>query len=54
MITQVMLEVTQDCVEDMDKDIAGLKERFTKTPQEAKEMLHEKKSHVSGSGMSHK
>ena len=31
MITQVMLEVAQDCVEDMGKDIAGLKERFTKT-----------------------
>ena len=54
MITQVMLETTQDCVEDMDKDIAGLKERFTKTSQESKEMLQQKKSDVSGSGTSHK
>ena len=31
MITQVMLEAAQDCVKDMGKDIAGLKERFAKT-----------------------
>ena len=54
MITQVMLEVAQACVDDMDKDIAGLKERFTKTSQEAKEMLQQKKSDVSDSGTSHK
>ena len=54
MITKVMLEAAQDCVEDMDKDIAGLKERFAKTSQEAKEMLQQKKSDVSGSGTNHK
>ena len=39
MITQVMLEAAQYCVEDMEKYITGLKERFAKTSQEAKEML---------------
>ena len=54
MITQVMLEAAQDRVEDMGKDIAGLKERFAKTSQEAKETLQQNKSDVSGSGTSHK
>ena len=54
MITQVMLEAAQDCVENMDKDITGFKERFAKTSQEAKETLQQKKSDVSGSGTSHK
>ena len=54
MITQVMLEVAQDYVEDMGKDITGLKERFAKTSQEAKEMLQQNKSDVSGLGTSHK
>ena len=54
MITQVMLEAAQDCVKDMDKYIAGRKERFTKTSQEAKEMLQQNKSDVSGSRTSHK
>ena len=54
MITQVMLEAAQDCVEDMGKDIAWLKEIFTKTSQEAKEMLQQKKSDASGSVTSHK
>ena len=49
-----MLEVAQDYVEAMDKYIAGLKERFTKTSQEAKETLQQKKLDVSGSGISHK
>ena len=39
MITQVMLEAAQDCVEAMDKDVTGLRERFTRTLQEAKEKL---------------
>ena len=49
-----MLEAAQDCVENMGKDIAGLKERFAKTSQEAKETLQQKKLDISGSGMSHK
>ena len=39
MISQVMLEAAQDCVKAMDKDVAGLRERFTRTSQEAKENL---------------
>ena len=54
MISQVMLEAAQDCVEAMDKDVAGLKERFPRTSQEAKEKPQQENSAVSGSGMSHK
>ena len=39
MITQVMLEVAQDYVEAMDKDVARLRERFARTSKEAKEKL---------------
>ena len=31
LIRQVMLEVAQDCVEAMDKDVAKLRERFERT-----------------------
>ena len=31
LISQVILEAAQDCVEDMGKYVAGLKERFVKT-----------------------
>ena len=54
MISQVMLEVAQDCIKAMDKDVAGLKEIFARTSQEAKEMLQKKKPAISGSGTSHK
>ena len=54
MISQVMLEAAQDCIEAMDKDVAGLKEIFARTSQEAKETLQKKKPVVSGSGTSHK
>ena len=54
MITQVRLEVAQDCVKYMGKDIAGIKEIFAKTSQESKETLQQKKSDVNGSRMSHK
>ena len=54
MISQVMLEAAQDCVEAMDKYVVGLKERFTKTSQEAKEKLQKEKLDVSGSRKSHK
>ena len=39
MISQVMLVAAQDCVEAMDKDVIGLKERFERTSREAKEKL---------------
>ena len=54
LISQVMLEVAQDCVEAMDKDVAGLRERFARTLQEAKKKLQKEKPDVSGSRTSHK
>ena len=36
MITQVMLEAAQDCVEAMDKDVVGLREIFARTSQKAR------------------
>ena len=54
MISQVMLEAAQYCVEAMDKDVAGLRERFARTSQEAKEKLQQEKLAVSGLRMSHK
>ena len=54
MISQVMLKAAQDCVEAMDKDVAGLRERFVRTSQEAKEKLHKEKPDANGSGTSHK
>ena len=54
MISQVMFEAAQDCIEAMDKDVVGLKERFARTSQEAKEKLQQEKPTFSGLGMSHK
>ena len=53
-ISQAMLEMAQECVEAMNNEVAGLRERFTKTSQEAKEKLQQENPAVSGSGMSHK
>ena len=49
-----MLETTQECVEVMNKEVTGLRERLTKISQEAKEKLQQEKLAVSGSGASHK
>ena len=49
-----MLEMKKECVEVMNKEVAGLRERLTKTSQEAKKKLQQEKPTVSGSGMSHK
>ena len=49
-----MLETAQECVKVMNKEVAGLCERLTKTSQEAKEKLQQEKLAVSGLGMSHK
>ena len=43
LISQVMIEAAQDCVKAMDKDVAGLRERFARTSQEAKEKLQQEK-----------
>ena len=50
----IFREAAQDHVEAMDKEVAGLREIFTRTSQEAKEKLQQEKPAVSGSGMSHK
>ena len=49
-----MLETAQECVKVMNKEVAGLRERLTKTSQEAKEKLQQEKPVVSGSWTSHK
>ena len=54
IISQAMLEMAQECVAVMDKDIAGLRERLTRISQEANEKLQQEKPAVSGSGTSHK
>ena len=54
MISQVMLKAAQDCVEAMDKNVAGLREIFTRTSQEAKKKLQKEKPDVSESRESHK
>ena len=46
--------MAQECVKTMTKEVAVLRERFTRTSQEAKEKLQQKKPAVSGSGTSHK
>ena len=53
-ISQAMLETAQECVEAMNNEVAGLRERFARTLQEAKEKLQQEKPAVSGSGASHK
>jgi len=40
-ISQVMLETTQECVDDMEKEVAGLRQKLTRTSQEAKEKLQQ-------------
>ena len=53
-ISQAMLEMAQECVEVMNKEVTGLHERLTKNSREAKEKLQQEKPAVRGSGMSHK
>ena len=51
-ISQAMLEMAQECVEVMEKEVAGHRQRFTRTSQEAKVKLQQEKPDVSGSGAS--
>ena len=53
-ISQAMLETAQECVEAMEKEVAGLQQIFTRISQEFKEKLQQEKLVVSGSGVSHK
>ena len=54
IISQAMLEAAQYCVKAMVKEVAGLRERFTRTSQEAKKKLQKDKPDVSDSRTSHK
>ena len=38
-ISQAMLKMAQECVEATEKEVVGLREKLTKTSQEAKEKL---------------
>ena len=49
-----MLETAQECVEAMNNEVAGLRVRFARTSQEAKEKLQQEKLVVRGLGTSHK
>ena len=49
-----MLEAAQECVEAMENEFAGLRDKFQRNSQEAKEKLQQEKPAVSGSGTSHK
>ena len=53
-VDTILEKAAQDCVEAMDKEVAGLREIFARTSQEAKEKLQQEKPAVSGSGTSHK
>ena len=53
-VDTILEKAAQDCVEAMDKEVAGLREIFARTSQESKEKLHQEKPAVSGSGTSHK
>ena len=53
-VDTILEKAAQDCVEDMDKEVAGLREIFARTSQEAKGKLQQEKPAVSGSGTSHK
>ena len=58
-ISQALLDSTWECVELMQKEVAGLCDRLQRTSQEAKEKLQQEKLQQenpagSGSGMSHK
>ena len=53
-ISQATFEAAQECVKSMEKEVIGLRQRFTRTSQEAKEKLQQEKLVVCGSGASHK
>ena len=53
-VDTILEKTAQDYVEAMDKEVAGLRERFTRTSQEAKEKLQKEKPYVNGSGTSDK
>ena len=53
-ISQAMLDSAQERVAAMEDEVAGLRDKFQRTSQEAKEKLQQEKPAGSGSGTSHK
>ena len=53
-ISQAMLDSAQERVEAMQNEVAGLRDKFNKASQEAKEKLQQEKPAGSGSRASHK
>ena len=53
-ISQAMLDLAQEHVAAMQDEVAGLRDKFQQTSQEAKEKLRQEKPAGSGSGTSHK
>ena len=53
-ISQATLEAAQECVKAMQNEVAGLRDKFKQTSQEAKEKLQQEKPAGSGLRTSHK
>ena len=53
-ISQALVDSARECVEVMQKEVAGLCDKLQRTSQEAKEKLQQEKPVGSGSGASHK
>ena len=53
-ISQAMLDSAQERVKEMQNEVAGLRDKFNKASQEAKEKLQQEKPAGSGSRTSHK
>ena len=53
-ISQAMLDLAQECVAAMEKEVAGLRDKIQHTSQEAKEKLQQEKPVGSDLRTSHK
>ena len=53
-ISQAMLDSAQEHIEAMQNEVAGLRDKFQRTSQEAREKLQHENADGSGSGVSHK
>ena len=53
-VSAELIDMTRECVDHIDKDLADLKAGFSKFTTEIKEILKKPKTRSSGSGTSHK
>ena len=53
-VTVELVDTARECVDQMDRDLAGLKVHFAKFTSKIKDILKSQKEMTSGSGMSHK